>query len=161
MNRFFSFGVYLIISFLFILIQTSITTPNFLKLFTPDLNLILILYLATSKNIYGALYLAIINGLLMDIFSGNMLGLNSLLRLVVFTILLGSSRTFNIETLKSKISSIFLCTILFWILMFIVLKSRSFEAFNISINLILSQAIINTVVGTIFIILFRKLDARL
>ena len=157
MNRFFSFGIYLVISFLFILIQTSITTPNFLNLFTPDLNLILILYLATSKNIYGALYLAIINGLLMDIFSGNMLGLNSLLRLVVFTILLGSSRTFNIETLKSKVSSVFLCTILFWILMFIVLKSRSFEAFNISIKLILSQAIINTIVGTIFIILFRKL----
>ena len=161
MNKFLSFFVYLIISFFLILLQTSLTSPNYLNTYTPDLNLILILYLATSKNIYGAFYLAIMNGLLMDIFSGNTLGLNSLLRLITYIILFGSSKTFNVETLNSKIFSIFSGTILFWILMFFVLKIRSMEVINISLNLIFTQAIINTIIGAVMIILFRKLDARL
>ncbi|NIP29977.1 MAG: rod shape-determining protein MreD [Candidatus Dadabacteria bacterium] len=161
MNKFYSFLVYLLLSFVFISIQISLTTPSFLNLFTPDLNLILIIYLASANNIYGSFYLTVINGLLMDIFSGNMIGIYTLTRLVVYTIIKSSSKTFNINTLKPKILSILIGTIIFWILLYFVLKFKISEPLNITLNLIIHQATINTLVGSLIFILLGKINAKL
>lgn len=161
MNRLASFSAYLLISLLFILLQTSLTSPNNLNIFTPDLNLILIIYFALNRDIFGSFYLAVINGLIMDIFSGNMLGLNTLTRLVIYSALLGTSQILIIKNLKSQLLSIFFSTILFWILTYIILKLNSSTTFNISFNLIFVQAIINTVAGIVVIFFLRKINAKL
>ena len=161
MNNYRFFLIYLFISILFIFIQTSLISPKFFKYFTPDLNLILIIYLATANNVYGSLHLTIINGLFMDLFTGYTLGINTLTRLTIYAIFQISSKRFNFNKLKNKVLSIFLGTTALWILLFIIFKFQSIDYFDITLSLIICQATTNAVFGILIIFLFNKTNAKL
>ncbi|MGH7885608.1 MAG: rod shape-determining protein MreD [Thermodesulfobacteriota bacterium] len=160
MNRFLPLVLYLSISIFLIIIQTSILTPKYIGIFSPDLNLILIIYLAINPKIKNSFALVVFNGFLMDFFSGNTPGLYTFTRIIAYIMLRYSITKFDFNSRRSQAVAIFAATLLFWCLIFIVLKIKSIESFSISLNLVLHQATINTAVGTILIILFRKLDAK-
>lgn len=160
MNKYLHFIYYLFVSLLLIIIQTSIFTPKLLGLFSPDLNLIIIIYLAINPKIRNAFILVVINGLLMDFFSGNTLGLYTFTRIIVFIILRNSVSKFDFNDTPPQGFAIFAATAFFWTLLFLIFKFKSVESFTISLNLIIHQATINTLVGIFFILFFRKIDAK-
>lgn len=160
MNKYLQFIYYILVSIILIISQTSIFTPRLLGLFSPDLNLILIIYLSLNPSIKNALALVILNGLLMDFFSGNTLGFHTLSRIIVYILLRNSVSKFDFSEVPPIAFALFIATTFFWTLIFMILKFKSIESITISLNLIIHQATINTVVGVFLILLFRKIDAK-
>lgn len=160
MNKYFHFVFYLLISIITIITQTAVTSPRLLGLFSPDLNLILIIYIALNPGIRGAFVLVALNGLLMDFFSGNTPGLYTFTRIIVYIVLRNSIAKFKIKELVPQSISIFIATLFFWSLIFIILEIKAVENFRISLNLVIHQATINTLVGVFFLLILRNFDAK-
>lgn len=160
MNKYFHFIFYLLISFLSIILQTAVLNPRQLGLLSPDLNLILIIYLALNPRISGSFALVVINGLLMDFFSGYTPGLFTLTRVVVFVVLRNMVTKFKFNELTPVAVAIFIATVLFWCLIHVILEIKVVENFSISLNLVIHQATINTLVGILFVLFLRDIDAK-
>ena len=158
----FSFLFYLFCSFLFIVIQTSVIPTSSLGKFTPDLNLILIICLAIRTEIPYLFTLAMLNGLLMGVFSVGALGLHTVTRFAVFLTLRVSMHNLNYNRDNPLLLplALFIGTLLMHLLLLILLlfKQDSGQVAFLSVELAFYQAIINTVVGVPIIILLRKLD---
>ncbi len=158
----FSFLFYLFCSFLFIIIQTSVIPTSSLGKFTPDLNLILIICLAVRTEIPYLFTLAMLNGVLMDVFSAGALGLHTVTRFAVFLSLRMSIRNLNYNPNRTFFLplALFLGTLLMHLLLLVLLLFRqdSGQVVFLSVELAFYQAIINAVVGTPIIMLLRKLD---
>lgn len=160
MNKYFHFLVYLLISFLAIILQTAVLNPRQLGLLSPDFNLILIIYLALNPRINGSFALVVINGLLMDFFSGYTPGLFTLTRVVVFVVLRNMVTKFKFSELTPVAVAVFIATIIFWCLIHVILEIKAVENFSISLNLAIHQATINTLVGIFFVLFLRDIDAK-
>lgn len=158
----FSFFFYLFLSFLLIIIQTSVIPATSLGKFTPDLNLILIICLALRAEIPYPFTLAMLNGFLMDIFSAGTWGAHTVTRFAVFLVLRVSMHNINYDRNHPLLLSLaFFTGTLFMHLMSLVLllfRQDSGQVAFLSLELALYQAIINTVVGVPMIMLLRKLD---
>ena len=158
----FSFVFYLVCSFLFIIIQTSVIPTSSLGRFTPDLNLILIICLAIRTEVPYLFTLAMLNGFLMDVFSAGALGLHTVTRFAVFLSLRMSMRNLNYNSNNPlfPLLALFTGTLLMHLLLLILLlfKQDSGQAAFLSVELAFYQAIINTAVGVPIIMLLRKLD---
>lgn len=158
----FSFLFYLFCSFLFIVIQTSVIPTSSLGKFTPDLNLILIICLAIRTKIPYLFTLAMLNGLLMDVFSAGALGLHTVTRFAVFLTLRVSIHNLNYNRDNPLLLplALFIGILLMHLLLLILLlfKQDSGQVAFLSVELAFYQAIINTVVGVPIIIFLRKLD---
>ena len=158
----FSFFFYLLCSFLFIIIQTSVIPTSSLGKFTPDLNLILIICLAVRTEIPYLFTLAMLNGFLMDVFSTGAWGLHTLTRFAVFLALRASMHNLNYDRNNPFFLSLafFIGTLFMYLLLMVLLllKRDSGQAAFLSFELALYQAIINTVIGVPMIILLRKVD---
>ena len=158
----FSFLFYLFCSFLFIVIQTSVIPTSSLGKFTPDFNLILIICLAIRTEIPYLFTLAMLNGVLMDIFSVGALGLHTVTRFAVFLTLQVSVNNLNYNRNHFLLLplALFIGTLLMHLLLLILFlfKQDSGQATFLSVELVFYQAIINTVVGVPIIMLLRKLD---
>ena len=158
----FSFLFYLLCSFLFIVIQTSVIPTSSLGKFTPDLNLILIICLAIRTEIPYLFTLAMLNGFLMDVFSAGALGLHTITRFAVFLTLRVSMHNLNYNRNNFFFLplALFIGTLLMHLLLLILLLFRqdSGQVAFLSVELAFYQAIINTVVGVPIIMLLRKLD---
>lgn len=160
MNKYFHFLLYILISILIIITQTAVTSPKLLGLFSPDLNLILIIYIALNPRIRGGFILVVINGLLMDFFSGNTTGLYTFTRIIVYIVLRNSVTKFKFKELVPQAIAIFITTFFFWSLIFIILEIKAVQNFRISLNLVIHQATINTLVGIFIVLILRNFDAR-
>ncbi len=160
MNKSLHFIYYILVSIILIIVQTAILTPRLMGLFSPDLNLILIIYLSINPKISNAFILVVLNGLLMDFFSGNTLGLHTLTRIIVYIFLRNSVSKFDFKETPPQVFALLIATTFFWALIFLILKVKSIESFTISLNLIIHQATINTLVGIFLIKFFRKIDAK-
>ena len=158
----FSFFFYLFLSFLLIIIQTSVIPTTSLGKFTPDLNLIIIICLAVRTEIPYPFTLVMLNGFLMDIFSTGTWGLHTVTRFAVFLVLRVSMRNINYDRNHPFFLSLaFFTGTLFMhllLLALLLLKQDSGQVAFLSLELALYQAIINTVVGVPMIMLLRKLD---
>ena len=158
----FSFFLYLFLSFLLIITQTSVIPTTSLGKFTPDLNLIIIICLAVRTDIPYTFTLALLNGFLMDIFSATTLGLHTITRFAVFLVLRVSLHNINYDRNHPFLLSLvfFTGTLLMYLLLLALLlfKRDSGQVAVLSLELVLYQAIINTVVGVPMIMLLRKLD---
>ena len=158
----FSFFFYLFLSFLLIIIQISVIPATSLGKLTPDLNLIIIIYLAVRAEIPYPFTLAMLNGFLMDIFSAGTWGLHTVTRFAVFLVMRVSMHNINYDRNHPFVLSLaFFTGTLFMHLMLLVLllfKQDSGQVAFLSLELALYQAIINTVVGVPMIMLLRKLD---
>ncbi|MXZ12948.1 MAG: rod shape-determining protein MreD [Candidatus Dadabacteria bacterium] len=158
----FSFFLYLFLSFLLIIAQTSVVPTTSLGKFTPDLNLIIIICLAVRTEIPYPFTLATLNGFLMDIFSAGTWGLHTITRFAVFLLLRVGLHNINYDRNHPFLLSLafFTGTLLMHLLFLVLLlfKQDSGQAAFLSLELALYQAIINTVVGVPMIMLLRKLD---
>ena len=158
----FSFFLYLFLSLLLIIAQTSVIPTTSLGKFTPDLNLIIIICLAVRTEIPYPFTLAVLNGFLMDIFSAGAWGLHTITRFAVFLILRVSLHNINYDRNHPFLLSLafFTGTLLMHLLLLVLLlfKQDSGQVAFLSLELALYQAIINTVVGVPIIMLLRKLD---
>lgn len=157
-----SFFLYLFCSFLFIITQTSVIPTSSLGKFTPDLNLIIIIFLAVRTEIPYPFTLAVLNGFLMDVFSAGTWGLHTVTRFAVFLALRTGARNLNYDRNHPLFFSLalFTGTLLMHLLLLalLLLKQDSEQAAFLSVELALYQAIINTVVGVPIIMLLKKLD---
>ena len=158
----FSFFLYLFLSFLLIITQTSVIPTTSLGKFTPDLNLIIIICLAVRTEIPYPFTLAVLNGFLMDIFSVGAWGLHTITRFAVFLVLRVSLHNINYDRNHPFLLSLafFTGTLLMHLLLLALLlfKQDSGQVAFLSLELALYQAIINTVVGVPMMMLLRKLD---
>lgn len=158
----FSFFLYLFLSFLLIITQTSVIPSTSLGKFTPDLNLIIIICLAVRTEIPYSFTLAMLNGFLMDIFSVGAWGLHTITRFAVFLVLRVSLHNINYDRNHPFLLSLafFTGTLLMHLLLLVLLlfKQDSGQVAFLSLELAFYQAIINTVVGVPMMMLLRKLD---
>ena len=91
MNKYLSIIFLVLLSVTFITIQTTLLSPRNLGFYFPDLNLILIVFLAIFSEIRGGFFLALGNGYMMDVLSGNLPGTFTLSRLSAYLLVRNGS----------------------------------------------------------------------
>ncbi|MCY3985747.1 MAG: hypothetical protein OXF23_01720 [Candidatus Dadabacteria bacterium] len=157
-----NFFFYLFFSFLFIIIQTSIVPTSYLGRFSPDLNLIIIIYLVVRPQIPYMFTLVALNGFLMDVFSASPSGLHTITRFAAFIALRAGIRNldYNSDQPTFPFLALFAGTLLTHLLLlgFLMFWQDGGQTVFMSVELALFQAIINTAVGVPIIMLLKKLD---
>ncbi len=79
--------IYILISFALIILQSTLLTPRRLVALSPDFNLVMTLFPAIYQGIRGGTALALANCYIMDVMSGNTIGVHILSRMGVFVII--------------------------------------------------------------------------
>jgi rod shape-determining protein MreD len=115
------------VSILFILIKGGIENHTILKSIDVDIVIILIVYLLTLYGETAVGIFAFCQGLVIDIFSGGMLGLFALLYLVVFFCIRIASRPLDISSTGGQMAVISMTVLLKNILMVTFLYLFSME----------------------------------
>jgi rod shape-determining protein MreD len=161
MNKSVTFIVLIIVSFLINILQATIFAPSTGQYFSPDLNLIFIIFIAVSKDIRFGLVLAILNGFLLDVMSGYMLGINTLSRLSLYLILRRSSNHFDYENYTPVFISLFLGTLYVWAFIWFILLLKSVSDLKLNTNIIIYQAIINSAIGIFLFHIKNKIYATI
>ena len=160
MNKYLSIIFLFLISVIFITVQTTLLSPKNLGYFYPDLNLILIVYLGIYSEIRGGLLLALGNGYLMDVLSGNLPGIFTLSRLsAYFLVRSGSSQVYLRRVLVQGLV-IFLATIFTWIFILTIITIKEGDNFDITAKSILIQAMVNALVGIPIFWMINRVNAR-
>lgn len=154
-----TFIVLIFVSLLINILQATVFSPSAGNYFSPDLNLILIIFIAISKDIRLGILLVIFNGFLLDVMSGYMLGINTFSRLSLYIILKRSSSHFDYESYTPVFLSLLLGTIYVWMFIWLILTLKSVSDLKIIKNVIIYQAIINSAVGIIFFHIKNKINA--
>jgi len=127
-----------------------------------DLIVILTVYLFTFYGETGAGVFAFFQGLLIDIFSGGILGFFSLLYLLLFLCIKLGSYPFHLLTLGGQILLIFLVVLSKNLLIFMFIKLFSLEAvfsFSIIFEFVISSLSTGLIAPFIFYI-FNYMDSR-
>ncbi|MGV1099998.1 rod shape-determining protein MreD [Thiovibrio sp. JS02] len=90
-------GVFFLLGTILLVFETTLlhALPEWFG--RPNLLFLLIVFIATNLDIYKGAVLALLFGLLMDIFSGIFLGLHPIVYLLLFFVLQGVSRTLAIN----------------------------------------------------------------
>lgn len=127
----------------------------------PDLNLILIIFIAISKNVPLGIIFAALNGFILDVMSGYMIGINTLPRLTLFIFIKNSSTKFNFQNNPPKILAFFAGTVFVWTFIWLILKLRAIEQFNITMDVITHQATINTLLAILIIFILERINAKI
>ncbi len=161
MNKSVTFIVLLIVSILINILQATIFAPSTGQYFPPDLNLIFIIFIAVSKDLRFGLVLAILNGFLLDVMSGYMLGINTLSRLSLYLILRSSSNHFDYESYAPVFISLFLGTLYVWAFIWFILLLKSVSDLKLNANVIIYQATINSVAGIFLFHIKNKIYATI
>ncbi|HJX34846.1 MAG TPA: hypothetical protein VJ373_06675 [Desulfatiglandales bacterium] len=116
-----------LISILFILFKGVIQNHAILKLIDVDIVIVLIVYLLMFYGEMGVGIFAFGQGLLIDIFSGGMLGLFAFLYLIVFFVIRIASRPLDIHSIGGQIAVITIAVLLKNILMVLFIHIFSME----------------------------------
>jgi len=161
MNRLFSIIFYALLSFVFIILQTTFFSPNRLGLFYPDLSLILIVFLALFSETKAGAIIALGNAYMTDVLSGYLFGLHTFSRLAVFTTLKGFSANVYSQSKLTQGIAILFSTIFSWFFVWAVLELKTDSQLNISIGGIMAQGGINTLVGLPIFWIIGKSNARI
>ncbi len=116
------FIFFLLIGVLFLTAQATILASPVLQRIRPDLVLIFVLYLGLSDQpIFGGLF-AFSFGFLMDIFSGNVLGLHALSRTLIFYLVQFLRGRIYLEALSSQFIFTFIFNLFEGLLLLTLLK---------------------------------------
>jgi len=159
MNKYATFILLIFASILINILQSSVFSPSSGKYFFPDFNLILIIFIAISKDIRFGLALVLLNGFFLDVMSGYMIGINTLSRLSLYIILRRSSNHFDYESYTPVFISLLLGTLYVWIFIWTILILKSVNDIKIIKNVIIYQAIINSSVGLLIFFIKNKIYA--
>ncbi|HEY7535560.1 MAG TPA: rod shape-determining protein MreD [Thermodesulfobacteriota bacterium] len=158
MNRLYDILLFTLVSFIFIILQSTLFSPKHLGVFFPDLNLILVVFLGLFSEVRGGAIIALGNGFMMDVLSGNVIGLYSLSRLSLYLILRGLSTHIYTQSRLTQASALFFSTLFSWCFIWIGLKIRT--DFRISLGDIMAQSFVNTLTGIPLFLIIHKLYAR-
>ncbi len=161
MNRLFSILFYVLLSLLFIVLQTTFLSPNRLGVFYPDLSLILIVFLALFSETKAGAIIAFGNAYMTDVLSGYLFGLHTFSRLAVFTTLKGFSENVYPQSKLTQGISIFFSTIFSWFFVWAVLEMKTDIEFDISPVSVISQGIVNILAGLPIFWMIKKSNARI
>ena len=156
-----SFFFFLFLSVLFIIVQTTFLSPAPNTYLYPDLNAIIILILAILKHVPGSIFLVIGNGYLMDVMSGYMIGIHTISRLIPYLVIRNSAKHIDYKNLTPQIFALFFGNISMWVIVWLTLKTRLFDDINISLEIIIHQATINTVVGLPMYWIIKEANERI
>jgi rod shape-determining protein MreD len=132
---------------MFIILQSTFFSPKCLGVFHPDLNLVLIIFLALFSDVKGSAIIAVGNGYLMDILSGYMVGTYTLSRLSLFAILQGFSVNVYSQSRVMQGFAIFWGTLFSWGFIWATFKVKSNFEFDVSFIDVVVQSVVNTLVG--------------
>ena len=160
MNRFISVVFLFLVSVIFLILQTTILSPRKLGVFSPDLNLILIVFLALFFEVRVGAIIALGSAYMTDVLSGYLVGIHTLSRFAVFTILKGFSENLYAQSKFTQAMAIFLSTLFSWFFVWVVLKMRTDTGFGITPGLVMAQGLVNTVLGLPVFWLIGKANAR-
>ncbi|MGB7290784.1 MAG: rod shape-determining protein MreD [Thermodesulfobacteriota bacterium] len=149
------------LSLLFIVLQSTLLAPIKIGSFSPDLNLILIIIIAMLSDVKGGSIFALGNGYLMDVLSGGLMGVNTLSRLSIYATIRGTTNNVYYHQIPVLLVVIFLSTIFSWFFIWVVIKINSDIDFSVSLNVILKQGAINTLVGVPLYLMIKKTHERI
>ena len=161
MNRTVIFIILLLITFVINIFQSSIISPSSVSFWKPDLNLIFVILIGISQNVLGGTVLVVINGLIMDVMSGHMIGVHTLSRLSLYIFLKSSSNQFNFENFAPKTLALFFGTIFVWLFIWLIFRLRDINEFKITMDVIVHQATINTLIGGLVVFALNRINARI
>ena len=160
MNKYLSIIFLIFLSVIFITIQSTLLSPSNLGYYYPDLNLILIVFLAIFSEVRGGFFLALGNGYMMDVLSGNLPGTFTLSRLSAYLLVRNGSN--HVYLKKSLVQGlvIFIATIFTWIFILTIIKIKNGDSSNITAKSILIQGIVNAIVGVPIFWMIHRINAR-
>ena len=160
MNKTLIIIIFVIISLILVVLQSTILSPRDLGFLSPDLNLILIITLALLSGLKGGTILAFGNGYMLDILSGNFIGVNTLSRLSVFAIIRSTTDNVYYHRIPILFLAIFFSTIFSWAFIWIVFKFNSDVEIHNSFGEILKNGLVNVMVGLPLFLLIKKFYER-
>jgi len=160
MNRFISVIFLFLVSIIFLILQTTLLSPRKLGVFSPDLNLILIVFLALFFEVKVGAIIALGSAYVTDVLSGYLIGIHTLSRFAVFTVLKGFSENLYAQSKFTQAMALFLSTVFSWFFVWVVLKMRTDVGFGITPGLVMAQGLVNTVLGLPVFWLIGKANAR-
>ena len=161
MNKTLSILLFVLISILFITLQTTLLSPRKVGYVFPDLNLILIVFLGIYSEVRGSLVLATGNGYLMDVLSGNLPGTFTISRLSAYLLVRTSSNHVYLKRWLVQGLVIFLTTIFSWTFIVAIFKIKQDTYFTLTLSEIMTQAVVNTVVGIPLFWVIARVHAKL
>lgn len=161
MNKTLSIILFVFISILFITLQTTLFSPRKVGYVFPDLNLILIVFLAVYSDVRGGLFFATGNGYLMDVLSGNLPGTFTISRLSAYLLVRTSSNHVYLRKWIVQGLVIFLATIFSWTFIIAIFRIRQDTYFTLTLSEIVTQAVVNTIVGIPLFWVISRLHAKL
>lgn len=149
MNRVLPVIFLILLSLLFIVLQSTFFSPiHFGHAFYPDLNLVLIVFLGLFSDLRRGAIIAIGNGYMMDVLSGYVIGIHSLSRLSVFVILKGISQHIYSQSRITQAMAVLFATLFLWGFIWVSLRLKTDDLeFGISLGDVMTQGVVNTVVG--------------
>ncbi len=159
MNKALIFAALVVFSIIINVLQSSLFFPFLDKRYVPDLNLIFVIYISISRNLPFGILIVILNGYLVDMASGYVIGFNTFSRLSLFVILKHANDYFEFKDVISRFLTLSLGTVYVWFFVWLVVLVRLADGFNISAGVILSQVISNCLVGILAFKLFDKVYA--
>jgi len=161
MNKPISIILYALISILFITIQSTWLSPRNVGYVFPDLNLILIVFLAVYSEVRGSLLIATGNGYMMDVLSGNLPGTFTISRLSAYLLVRTGSNHVYLKKWLVQGLVIFLATIFSWTFIIAIFRIKQDTYFTLTLSEIVTQAVVNTIVGVPLFWVIARLHARL
>ena len=161
MNNAITVIFFIFLSMLFIVIQSTLLAPIKIGSFSPDFNLILIIIIAMLSDVKGGSIFALGNGYLMDVLSGGLMGVNTLSRLSIYAAIRGTTNNVYYHQIPVLLVVLFLSTIFSWFFIWVVIKLNSDIDFSVSLNVILKQGAINTLVGVPIYLMIKKIHERI
>ncbi len=153
MSRALPFLFLILLSFLFIILQSTFFTPTHSgRAFYPDLNLIFIVFLGLFSDLRRGAIIAIGSGYMVDVLSGYVIGIHTLSGLSVFVILKGISQ----HVYSQSRSTLFL-----WSFIYAGLKLKTEFEFGISLGDVMTQGVVNTIIGLPVFWVIKRLYAKI
>ncbi len=147
MNKTITYISLLVVSIVLITVQSTILSPRKVGFLFPDLNLIFIVFLAVYSEARGSFLIAAGNGYMMDVLSGNLPGTFTISRVSAYLLVRTSSNHVYLKKVIVQGLVIFITTIFTWTFILTIIRIKSDAGFALSINEILTQGLINSVVG--------------
>lgn len=147
MNKALTFIILIILTFIINILDVTLPSPSTNNHYFPDLNLIFIIYISINRNLPFGILIVLLNGYIMDLMSGYMLGINTFSRLSLFIILRSSSDHFNFENIMPKLFALFFGTIYVWLFLWSIILLKSVNDLKVGFSMILHQAVINSLIG--------------
>ncbi len=161
MNKPLSILFFLLLSFLLITMQSTVLSPRVVGGYSADFNLILLVFFAIYVDFKWGIFLTIINGLFMDVLAGNFLGTFTISGICAFLLIRIGSENVYLKRILVQALVIFLTTIFTWTFILSVITIKEEGLIDFSLRGIMTQSLVNALVGLMLFWVIIKVNAKL